>query len=60
MYGEFGLLYTCFMHAQLGKGTGHRTATMMAPLLLTIGPVRYEAMLHSCWSSPVGGMGTDV
>ena len=31
----------------LGNGTGHRTATMAAPLLLTSGPARYEAVLHN-------------
>ena len=44
-------------HAQLGKGTGRRTVTMAAQLLLTIGPVRYEAVLHSCGTSALGGMG---
>ena len=34
--------------AHLGKGTVHRTATMVAPLLLTSGPAKYEAVLHSC------------
>ena len=32
-----------------------RTATMTAPLLLTHGPVRYEAVLHSCGTNPVWG-----
>ena len=33
------------LDAHLGTGTGRRTATMVAPLLLTSGPVRYEAVL---------------
>ena len=37
----------------LGNSTGHRTVTMAAPLLLTSGPGRYEAVLHSCGTSPV-------
>ena len=45
------------LDACLGNGTGQRTATMMAPLVLTSGPVRYEAVLHSCRTSPVGGGG---
>ena len=55
LYGEFMSPYV-----HLGNDTGHRTATMMAPLLHTSGPVRYEAVLHSCGTSPVGGMGTDL
>ena len=47
-------LYSC---TQLGNGTGRRTVTMMAPLLLTSGLVRHEAVLHSCGTSPVGGGG---
>ena len=38
------LLYSC-LERHLGNGTGHRTVTMVAPLLLTSGPVRYEAGL---------------
>ena len=37
-----------------GNGTGRRTVTFVAPLPLTSGPVRYEAVLHSCVTSPVG------
>ena len=59
MYGEFVLLYSA-LDAYLGNGTSHRTATMTAPLLLTSGPERYEAVLHSCWASPVGGTGIDL
>ena len=33
---------------------GCRTVTMVAPLLLTSGPVMCEAVLHSCGTSPVG------
>ena len=51
MFGEFVSLYSCTAH--IGNGTGHRTATMTAPLLLTLGSVRYEALLHSCGTSPV-------
>ena len=51
-------LYRCIVAcARLGNGTGHRTATMVATLLLNSGPVRYEAVLHSCEASPVGGGG---
>ena len=51
-----GSLYHCIVAcAYLGNGTGCRTAIMTAPLLLTIGPVRYKAVLHSCRTSPVGG-----
>ena len=32
-----------------------RSATMMTSLLLTSGPLRYEAVLHSCGISPCGG-----
>ena len=41
----------------LGNGTGRRTATLVAPLLLIGGIVKYEAVLHSCRTSPVGGDG---
>ena len=34
------------LDAHLGNGTGRRTVTMVAPLVLTSGPVRYEAVLH--------------
>ena len=40
--------------AHLGNGTVRRTVTMMAPLILTSGLVRYEAVLHSCGTSPGG------
>ena len=33
--------------AQVRNGIGHRTAIMAVPLLLTSGPVRYEAVLHN-------------
>ena len=39
----------------LGNGTGRRTATLAAPLLLTSGLMRYEAVLDSWGTSPVGG-----
>ena len=31
--------------AHLGNGTGHRTATLVAPLLLSSGLVRYDTIL---------------
>ena len=31
----------------LGNGTGHRTAIMAAPLLLTSGLAKYKAVLHN-------------
>ena len=43
--------------AHLGNDTGHRIATLVAPLLLTSGPVSYEAVLHSCGTGPVGEYG---
>ena len=50
-----GSLYHCIVVcAYLGNGTGRRTVTMVAPLLLTSGPVRYRTVLHSCGTSPVG------
>ena len=42
------VLYRCiFACAYLGNGTGRRTVTMVEPLLLTSGPEKYEAGLHS-------------
>ena len=42
------------LDADLKNGTGHRTVTMEAPLVvLTSGSVRYEAVLHSCGTSLV-------
>ena len=53
-----GSSYHCIVAcAQLGKSTGRRTATLAAPLLLTNGLVRYEAVFHSCGTSPVGRRG---
>ena len=46
--------------AHLGDGTGGRTVTLAALLLLTSRPVRYEAVLHSCGTNLVGGVGTDL
>ena len=43
------------LDAHLGNGSGHRTVTMMAPLLLTSDMMRYEAVLHNCETSAVGG-----
>ena len=48
----YGLLDT-----HLRNSTGRRTATMAAPLALTRVPVRCEAVLHCCETSPVGGEG---
>ena len=44
--------------AHLGNGTSRRTVTLEAPLLRTNDPVRYEAVLHSCWKSLMGGSET--
>ena len=55
MYVCVGSLYHCIVACtHLGNDTGHRTATLEAPLLLTSGPARYEAMLYSCGTSPGG------
>ena len=52
------VLWVCvalyLLGADLGNSTSHRTATIMVPLLLTSGSVRYEAVLHSCGTSPLG------
>ena len=51
-----GSLYHCTVaYAHLGNGTGHRTASMAAALFLTSDPGRYEAVPHSCGTSPVAG-----
>ena len=56
-----GSSYRCIVAcAHLRNNTGRRTATMAAPILFTSGLVKYEAVLHSCGTSPVGGMGTDL
>ena len=51
--------YHCIVACtHLGNGTDRRTVTMVAPLLLTSGPMRYEAV-----TSPVGeggAVGTDL
>ena len=53
-----GLLYYSIVAcAHLSIGTGHRTLTVAAPLLLTSGPVRYEVVLHKCGTSSVRGGG---
>ena len=52
MGGLYRYIVAC---AHLGNGTGRRTVTMAAPLLVTSELVRYEAVLHSCGTSPVGG-----
>ena len=52
------------LNIHLGNGTGHSTVTMAAPLVLTSGVTsglaRYEAVLHSCGTIPVGGRGGGV
>ena len=51
-----GSLYHCIVACtDLGNSTGHRTVTLAALLLLISGLVWYEALLHSCGTSPVGG-----
>ena len=50
-----GSLYHCIVACtHLGNSTCPRTVTMVAPLLLNSGLGRYEAVLHSCGTSPVG------
>ena len=58
-HGEFVPLY-CLLAHTLGNGTGRRLTTMVTPLLLTSGLVRYEAGLHSCGTSPLEEGGTDL
>ena len=41
--------------AHVGNGTGRRTVTLVAPVLLTSGVVRYETVFHSCGTKPSGG-----
>ena len=50
MYGEF-----LSLEAYLRNGTGCRTATITAPLLLTSGSVRYEAVGGGYWVQSVCG-----
>ena len=57
-----GSLCHVLLDAHIGNGTGRRTLTIMASLLLT-GPLRYEAVLHSYGTSPERGggrVGTDL
>ena len=42
-----GLYHYIVACTYLGNGTGHRTVTMAAPLLVTSSSVRYEAVLHN-------------
>ena len=54
----WGCSYPCIVACtHFGNGTGHRTATDVTQLLLllTSGPAMYEAVFHSCGTSPVGG-----
>ena len=54
MYVCMGGSYRCIvLDALLENGTGRRTMTMVAPLLLTSSLARYEAVLHGCGTSPV-------
>ena len=48
-----------FACSHLGSGAGHRTMTLASPLLLTNGPVRYEAVLYSCGQSQWGVLNCD-
>ena len=57
---EFKLRGVCRGGLKLGNSTVHRTVTLAAPLLLTNGMVRYEAVLYSCGTSPVGGLRGDL
>ena len=52
IWGDCVTLY--LLDAHLGNSTGRRTVTMTA-LLLTSGPVRYEAVPQSHGTSQVGG-----
>ena len=52
--------------AHLENDTGHKTATMVAPLVLISGPGKYEAGLHSnfkvflcAWKGMYAGDGLD-
>ena len=54
-YMCMGSSYRCIVACvHLGNGTGRRTVTLTTPLLLTSRPVRFEAVLHSCGTIPVG------
>ena len=46
--------------AYIGNGTGHRTATMMAPLLLTNGPVTTVKLGFTVVGQAHGGRGGDT
>ena len=55
--------YDCIVACtHLGNGKDSTTVTLAALLLLTSGPVRYEAVLHNCGTRTVGGRvgGTDL
>ena len=53
-----GSSYRCIVAcADIGNGTGHRTAIMAIQLLLTSGLVRHEAVLHNGGTSPARGGG---
>ena len=55
-----GLYHCIAAGAHLWNGTGHRTVTFVAPVQLTSCPVRGEAVIHNCGTSPVGGKGLVV
>ena len=56
MYVCMGSLYRCIVDcAYLGNCPCHRTVPKAVPLLLSSGPVKYEAVLPSCGTIPVGG-----
>ena len=52
VYVEFVPLYSC-LHTL--RELSDRTVTLVKPLLLTSGVVRYEAVFHSCGTSPMEG-----
>ena len=55
-----GSLYRSIVVCEhLGNGTGRRTVTMVALLLLSSGPVRYEAVLDSCGTNRGVGLTCD-
>ena len=51
------VIYGVLSVAVLTLRVTYRTATIASPLLVTSGLVRYEAVLDSCGTSPVGGGG---
>ena len=43
------------LDVHLGNSTGRRSVTIAAPLLLTSGLAKYEAVLYNCGASLLGG-----